>query len=348
MKIFITVIVMALPSLLCCQQQQAVPSESANIIFNGAYIVINKKAALVIQNRSPSALTIRNGGGIISEGADNDVMWNIENDSDYSVPFVAKDLTSIPVSFNTSNGSGSGSFTLSTYSGAPDWKNADYLPPGVTDVNKGKTDNSKHVIDRFWKIDAEGYTQKPTLTDVIFNYREFEWSEDSNIIKEKNLAAQNWNGTDWTAAKGTDIAASNYVKIASLKNYFPWWTLVDSNFALTSQANIALRASDQNNLVITNQNTFGFYLGQNFPNPFSGNTTISYSLSKQYASAEIAITNSNGNVIKQVNLPTGRQGLSGNNGSIRFNASSFTSGPYQYSLIVDGRLIDTKQMILTK
>jgi hypothetical protein len=341
MKIFITIIFMVLPSLLFCQQQQAVPSESAKIIFNGAYIVINKKADLVIQNRSPSALTIKNGGGIISENADNNVIWNVGNDSAYAVPFVAKDLTAIPVSFNTSNGFGSGSFTLSTYSGAPDWKNTDYLPPGVTDVNKGKTDNSKRVIDRFWKIDAEGYTQNPILTDVTFNYRELEWSEDSNIIKEQNLAAQNWNGTNWTAAKGTDKAASNYVRIASLKNYFPWWTLVDSNFALIAQANIALQASAQNKLLITNQNAFSFYLGQNFPNPFSGNTTISYSLSKQYASAEIAITNSNGNVIKQIRL-------SGNNGSIRFDASSLPAGSYRYSLIVDGRLIDTKQMILAK
>ena len=31
-------------------------------------------------------------------------------------------------------------------------------------------------------------------------------------------------------AVGTDKPASNYVKINSVNNFFPWWTLVDSDF----------------------------------------------------------------------------------------------------------------------
>ena len=35
-------------------------------------------------------------------------------------------------------------------------------------------------------------------------------------------------------------------------------------------------------------------------------------------------------------------------GSVNVDASTLASGAYQYSLYVDGKLIDTKQMILAK
>jgi hypothetical protein len=82
-------------------------------------------------------------------------------------------------------------------------------------------------------------------------------------------------------------------------------------------------------------------LAQNVPNPFSNSTTINYSLSQQFSSAKIIITDKNGNAIKQINL-------SGNKGSVNVDASTLSSGAYQYSLIVDGKSIATKQMILAK
>jgi len=82
-------------------------------------------------------------------------------------------------------------------------------------------------------------------------------------------------------------------------------------------------------------------LGQNIPNPFSNSTTINYTLPQQYSSAEIIVTDKNGNTLKQIIL-------SDNKGSITVDASTLTSGAYQYSLIIDGKLIDTKQMVLIK
>jgi len=35
-------------------------------------------------------------------------------------------------------------------------------------------------------------------------------------------------------------------------------------------------------------------------------------------------------------------------GAVNVDASTLSSGAYQYSLYVDGKLIDTKQMILNK
>ena len=83
-------------------------------------------------------------------------------------------------------------------------------------------------------------------------------------------------------------------------------------------------------------------LQQNIPNPFTHSTTIGYTLPQKFISAQIIITDKKGNTLKAKNI-------SGNGkGSLDVQASTLASGAYQYSLIVDGRLIDTKQMILIK
>jgi len=83
-------------------------------------------------------------------------------------------------------------------------------------------------------------------------------------------------------------------------------------------------------------------LKQNIPNPFTHTTTINYTLPQKFSSAQIVITDKNGKTLKTINV-------SGNNkGSVTVNASTLASGAYQYSLIADGNLITTKQMVLTK
>jgi hypothetical protein len=82
-------------------------------------------------------------------------------------------------------------------------------------------------------------------------------------------------------------------------------------------------------------------LQQNVPNPFFNSTIINYSIPKQFSSANIIITDRNGKALKQFDL-------SNNNGSVNMNASTLLNGTYQYSLYVDGKLIVSKQMIVSK
>lgn len=83
-------------------------------------------------------------------------------------------------------------------------------------------------------------------------------------------------------------------------------------------------------------------LEQNMPNPFRNATKINYTLPQQFNSAKIVITDKSGKAIKDVNVSgTGK-------GMLNIDASSLSSGAYQYSLYVDGKLISTKQMVLTK
>lgn len=83
-------------------------------------------------------------------------------------------------------------------------------------------------------------------------------------------------------------------------------------------------------------------LEQNTPNPFTNLTIIHYTLPPKFTSAQIVITDKSGNTIKKINVSGAGKGI------MNVDASALSSGAYSYSLIVDGKLIATKQMVLTK
>lgn len=83
-------------------------------------------------------------------------------------------------------------------------------------------------------------------------------------------------------------------------------------------------------------------LEQNSPNPANGNTRIGFMLPDKYSSAVIRITGNTGITLKEIKL-------NGNgNGAINANVQNLNAGIYKYSLIIDGRIIDTKTMIISK
>lgn len=83
-------------------------------------------------------------------------------------------------------------------------------------------------------------------------------------------------------------------------------------------------------------------LQQNFPNPFNGTTTIKYYLPANINNANINFYAVNGALLKSLKLTTK------GNGSINLNAKELPSASYRYALIIDGKTIDSKQMIVTK
>jgi hypothetical protein len=83
-------------------------------------------------------------------------------------------------------------------------------------------------------------------------------------------------------------------------------------------------------------------LSQNTPNPFNQNTSISYYLPSNIGQAMINIYNMQGAQIKSISI-TDR-----GNGKVIINGNELTAGMYIYALIVDGKEIDTKRMILTQ
>lgn len=84
-------------------------------------------------------------------------------------------------------------------------------------------------------------------------------------------------------------------------------------------------------------------LEQNVPNPFAEQTTIGYNLKEGVQKAQILFYNSDGKLINSSELKT-------NAGKAQLNvfASDLSNGVYTYSLVVDGKVIESKRMIKTK
>ena len=85
----------------------------------------------------------------------------------------------------------------------------------------------------------------------------------------------------------------------------------------------------------------GAVLYQNTPNPFNESTVIRYTLPEGTEKASIMIYNMNG---EQLKVYGGLQG----NSQLEINGHALKAGMYLYSLIVNGKEIDTKRMILTR
>lgn len=94
-------------------------------------------------------------------------------------------------------------------------------------------------------------------------------------------------------------------------------------------------ANSSSSLPISNSTLF-----QNQPNPFTQNTKIEFEIIEKYSTASILIFDMQGTLKKSIPI-------SGNGkGQIMVNGNELVAGMYLYSLIVDGKEIDTKRMIL--
>lgn len=87
--------------------------------------------------------------------------------------------------------------------------------------------------------------------------------------------------------------------------------------------------------------TSGNMLYQNSPNPFKELTRIRFSLAENSKNANICIFDMNGKMLKK--LP-----VSEDMNCVTIGAYELGEGMYLYSLVVNGREIDTKRMIVTK
>ncbi|OQA01210.1 MAG: hypothetical protein BWY70_00460 [Bacteroidetes bacterium ADurb.Bin408] len=81
-------------------------------------------------------------------------------------------------------------------------------------------------------------------------------------------------------------------------------------------------------------------LYQNEPNPFNGTTIIRYFIPENMQiETFMAFYDAYGNEIKKVKInETGA-------GKIEVNAQNISAGIYSYSLVVNGKVMDTKKMI---
>lgn len=83
-------------------------------------------------------------------------------------------------------------------------------------------------------------------------------------------------------------------------------------------------------------------LEQNVPNPPMNNaTSIAYNVPVKASEAYIVVNDLQGRKLQQINIS--QKGV----GRLSFNTVGLAAGTYTYSLFVDGRIIETKQMVIS-
>lgn len=80
-------------------------------------------------------------------------------------------------------------------------------------------------------------------------------------------------------------------------------------------------------------------LEQNVPNPFAEQTTINYFLTDNTVKAQILFYDAQGKLIQSVDL------IQKGKGTLNVFASDLSSGIYTYTLVVDGKIVETKKMM---
>jgi len=82
-------------------------------------------------------------------------------------------------------------------------------------------------------------------------------------------------------------------------------------------------------------------LEQNVPNPFAEQTSIQYFIPDDAGAAQMVFVDVTGRVIKSVEVEKGY-------GTVTVFAQNLSQGTYSYSLIIDGKVIETKKMMKTR
>lgn len=216
--------------LLCGQQQI--------VLDNQVYIKLTNNANVVLDNPNANAIIVGTTGNVISENENNVIKWLVENNTgNYVVPFATNSFSSIPLQLNITNpGVGTNASVLfSTYETATD-KNNTY-PSDVTNLNSNCRDSiGLYAVDRFWRIDAQNYTTKPTV-QINFGYdNSVNETGGLNTITESNLKAMRFNNitNSWETPQKLFGIANTGLKQVNMLNvsptdFYKTWTLVDSS-----------------------------------------------------------------------------------------------------------------------
>jgi len=244
-----------LPFFLCLSLPVSLFSQSRIVLKNDVYMVLNTLSAsasvfVVLDNGNSNALsTSGTGGNIITKHEKNQLKWNIgTNTGTYTLPFTTATTATnaseskLSASVNiTTAGVGNGNIKFSSYTdndAANNYKVSDYKPSDVAHVDDATgSDNSANVVNRWWIIDANGYTDKPDVT-LSFTYDDDEVNATGNTLNEADIFPQRWNSTDsvWddVTLSGTLNMTNNTLSGISVskENFFRSWALVSSVFPL--------------------------------------------------------------------------------------------------------------------
>jgi len=180
-----------------------------------------------------------------------------------------------------------------------------------------------------------GYTYEDTsLITSYKNYFVFASMEEMGDNTWPTYTKRDWNTSqiipDW-ATKNDGNQWHDY--------YVPEWAFVQGYRYENHLINYKITA-DAGFVGVENATNNGLSVNQNRPNPFTGMTTVNYSLNKA-ASVDVTIYNVAGAKVMTINEGVQTAG----NHQVQINASDLQAGVYYYTFTADGYTV-TKKMII--
>jgi hypothetical protein len=150
---------------------------------------------------------------------------------------------------------------------------------------------------------------------------------------------------------GTIITPATNVKAVNYQEFIPLLVaafneqkqVIDSllnalSVATPGAGNRSLNTNSSSQKV-TLSDSHGIILNQNDPNPFMESTTIRYTIPVEIKDAKLLFSDNKGMIFKTVEIES--RGI----GSLDVYASELSTGIYTYSLVCDGKVIESKKMM---
>jgi len=211
----------------------------------------------------------------------------------------------------------------------------------------GSTVKSKDVLNSLTRLAPISYNYKQIYYDVKVNAKSDTLEKKAGMFDEKSqmfgkkhfgLIAQDLQEIypDLVYENDNGYLSVNYIEIIPL--------LIQSIKELKEEIDVLSGAFVNIRTATPNDfpgNIPRAVLFQNAPNPFTATTEIKFELPDNISGALIIIFNMQGALVKQIPIRRQQQ-------SVTIDGSELAAGMYFYSLVVDGKEIDTKRMILTK
>jgi hypothetical protein len=218
------------------------------------------------------------------------------------------------------------------------------------------------VKDIYQYSDREGKTDILPLFNSLdkvksLNPVSFNWKNDTASVLKKNSSGNIKQQLGFVAQDVEQVLPDlvvldeegnklvNYIAVIpvlvdAVKELNGKVEMLEKELAVLKSGSFELKSSSLTTSITSVENSKPV-LYQNAPNPFSEKTEIKFSLPDNVVNASIYIFNMQGALIKQIPIKKDQSG-------IVISGSELSAGMYLYSLIVDGKEIDTKRMILTK
>ena len=200
------------------------------------------------------------------------------------------------------------------------------------------------------KIDSLGNIIRPSLNYKTLNYIEFIPILIQGLKEQQKIIDSLKNKVDSMNTRINNEKTTNdslKTKVNSQQSMIDTLNSKNLNERLTQLEAIVNQCCNKNQnqekklsmQEVELSNGDAIVLDQNVPNPFAESTTISYYIPENIASAQIIFIDNSGRIMKTVNIKEKGKGM------LKVYAQDLSSGIYSYTLVADGKTIDSKKMI---